>query len=103
MQDILNNFNWYIVPVLNPDGYKYCLEFDRLWRKNTQPYGRARGVDLNRNFDINFGGTGSSSDPDSRDFSGPFAYSEPESNAMARFISQRRNLKTFICKGLRNY
>ena len=27
-------FDWYILPVLNPDGYKHTWEGDRMWRKN---------------------------------------------------------------------
>ena len=40
------------------------------------------GVDPNRNFDANFGGIGSSSDPCSNTYSGEFAFSEPEAKAM---------------------
>lgn len=37
--------------------YISCLFQDRLWRKTMTPQGRCRGVDPNRNFDIDFGGT----------------------------------------------
>jgi hypothetical protein len=96
LKELSENFDWYFVPSVNPDGYKYCHEKDRWWRKNLKPYGRTRGVDLNRNFDSNWGGVGSSSNPGSFDFSGAHAWSEPEANAIAAFISKKEHIKTYI-------
>jgi len=31
------NVNWYIIPLLNPDGYEYTHQGDRMWRKNRSP------------------------------------------------------------------
>ncbi|XP_049875899.1 carboxypeptidase B-like [Pectinophora gossypiella] len=44
--------DWYIVPLLNPDGYAYTHTVDRLWRKNRRRnrHSSCPGVDLNRNF-----------------------------------------------------
>ncbi|KAI1292242.1 Carboxypeptidase A2 [Halotydeus destructor] len=87
--------NLVIVPVLNPDGYDYTWSSDRLWRKNRRPYltpeGQAgsescTGVDLNRNYDVNFGGSGASSNPCSHLYSGPKALSEPETRAAANLL-----------------
>lgn len=86
--DIAASFDWYIVPVLNADGYKVTFEHDRLWRKNTKPYGKTRGVDLNRNFDINWGGIGSSHVEGTYDFCGSAPFSEPESRAVKIFLDQ---------------
>ncbi|GBN59289.1 Carboxypeptidase B [Araneus ventricosus] len=58
----LVDHDWYIMPLVNPDGYLHTWNWNRLWRKN-----RAlatgfpgvficRGTDPNRNFDIFFGG-----------------------------------------------
>jgi murein tripeptide amidase MpaA len=86
-------------PSINPDGYKYTFEKDRLWRKNCKPYDIFRGVDLNRNFASNWNGNGSSADPKSYDFAGAHAESEPEANVVADFIRKNAesfNIKTYI-------
>jgi hypothetical protein len=77
--------------VLNADGYKYTFEKDRLWRKNTKPYGRCKGVDLNRNFDVHWNTTGSSSKKCTYDFCGSSAFSEPEARAIKLFLDENAN------------
>ncbi|XP_055525632.1 zinc carboxypeptidase isoform X2 [Wyeomyia smithii] len=97
--DLSTNYNWFIFPVVNPDGYKFTFEGDRLWRKNRRPYGLCRGVDLNRNFNSNWGGIGSSDDPCSYDFSGGEVFSEPETVALADFIrknTEKEQIRTYI-------
>lgn len=97
--DLAENFDWYFVPILNADGYLYTFEKDRLWRKNTKPYGRCRGVDLNRNFDINWNGTGSSQNKCQYDFCGSSAFSEPEAAAVKLFLDKHANeyrIKTYL-------
>ncbi|XP_058832771.1 carboxypeptidase B-like [Topomyia yanbarensis] len=49
--DLLENTDWVIMPVANPDGYVYTHTTNRLWRKNRAPVNTlCQGVDLNRNF-----------------------------------------------------
>ncbi|XP_041982515.1 uncharacterized protein LOC121735680 [Aricia agestis] len=92
----MTNKDWYIVPVLNPDGYEHSHRKDRMWRKNRARHdGHRVGVDLNRNFSFawgNNGEEGSSESPHSVFYRGPAAFSEPESNAVrdAIFLSQAR-------------
>ena len=33
-RDLLTSFDWYILPIANPDGYMYTWWTNRLWRKN---------------------------------------------------------------------
>uniref|UniRef100_A0A182PI26 Zinc carboxypeptidase A 1 n=1 Tax=Anopheles epiroticus TaxID=199890 RepID=A0A182PI26_9DIPT len=88
VRELADSFNWIIFPVVNPDGYRYTFEGDRLWRKNTQPYGLCRGVDLNRNFDSDWNGPGASDDPCRYDFAGGSAVSEPETRALVKFLEE---------------
>jgi len=87
----VDTLNFYIVPVLNPDGYKYTWGTTdprkRMWRKNRNLQGGRRagdcfGVDLNRNFDFHWGETGSSTNPCSEIYQGQSAFSEVESRAV---------------------
>ena len=34
---LLGHFDFYILPVLNPDGYVYSWTTNRMWRKNMRP------------------------------------------------------------------
>ncbi|KHJ94011.1 zinc carboxypeptidase [Oesophagostomum dentatum] len=88
----VDQLNFYIFPVLNPDGYEYSRSgvspMIRLWRKNRSAmlckkdqWFRERccgGVDLNRNFDWFWGETGSSSDRCSEIYQGKGPFSEAE-------------------------
>ena len=38
---MLGHFDFYIIPVLNPDGYKYSWTTNRMWRKNMRPVNAA--------------------------------------------------------------
>nr|CAH0111029.1 unnamed protein product [Daphnia galeata] len=88
---LLQNVDWYIMPVVNPDGYEYSHVRNRLWRKTRSPTGldspKCQGVDANRNFEFKWGASGSSSNPCSQVYKGPKAFSEPETLAYANFIS----------------
>ena len=91
----------------------YTWTTDRLWRKNRRKTGsnnsflhslrtrfaseRCNGVDLNRNWDSNFGGVGSSLNPCSELYAGPSAFSEPETSALARLLwDNRHRIRLFI-------
>lgn len=105
----LEHFDFYLVPLLNPDGYEYSWKHVRLWRKNRTPYECTAdmlfmkfasfadfgslmfnndstdcyGVDLNRNFNISFGNS-------RKDFiyqyEGPEPFSENETSAMKKIL-----------------
>jgi len=99
----VQELNWYIVPLLNPDGHEYSRSSTdpeiRMWRKNRAPNtaacrNRAKccmGVDLNRNFDFHWGETGASTEPCEEIYQGSSPFSEPESKAVRDFILSHRN------------
>ena len=95
--------------IFHPSGtfcrYEYSHTDDRLWRKNrNRAYSTlggliesCYGVDLNRNFGFHFrdssvlhpkGGTGLTC---VETYTGPKAFSEPETRAIADFIESKRN------------
>ena len=89
----------YIIPMLNPDGAEFDIKTGsyQYYRKNMAVNAdKSRGVDLNRNYDSWWCQAGASSYPGSDTYCGPHAFSEPESQAVKRFIEARKNLKTHI-------
>ncbi|KAM9836034.1 carboxypeptidase B2 [Aulostomus maculatus] len=90
---ILDNMDVYVLPVFNPDGYRYTWTTNRMWRKN-RSYGTSSncvGVDLNRNFDANWCTEGASDEPCSEIYCGAFPESEPESQAVANFLRSHKD------------
>lgn len=57
-RSLVTNLQFIIVPIANPDGYVYSWATDRLWRRKNRRAnaGGSYGVDLNRNWDANWGG-----------------------------------------------
>lgn len=96
---LVNTTEMWFLPVLNPDGYDFTFTTDhRLWRKNLRDNNNdgvvnsRDGVDLNRNFAVNWGydDEGSSPDPTSETFRGPDPMSEPETRALDRLFKNVR-------------
>jgi hypothetical protein len=91
----IDNREIFIIPIVNPDGYVYSQEVDSSWRKNRRVNGDGTyGVDLNRNYDGSqngdpngaWGGAGSSSYTGDDTYCGPYAFSEPETQAIRDFV-----------------
>jgi len=82
-----------LMPMNNPDGFRYTETRDRMHRKNMARNSGSSciGVDLNRNYDVNFGGAGSSSNPCSDTYSGPRAASEPETQVLVQVMNEAPN------------
>ncbi|CAL8121566.1 unnamed protein product [Orchesella dallaii] len=106
---LLKNFDFYIMPIMNPDGYAHSCNYNRLWRKSRKASGTwadflgCRGVDLNRNFGFHFGGPGSGTIPCSLIYRGTHAFSEPETSAVRDFIYENRNVKWAAYFALHSY
>ncbi len=91
----INSNEIWIVPMVNPDGhYIGSSGIDTLWRKNTRDnnnngvFDAQDGVDLNRNYDFlwHLG----NSNPSSREYRGPYPFSEAETQAIRNLTNQEK-------------
>ncbi|GAB0090382.1 carboxypeptidase B [Sergentomyia squamirostris] len=83
--------DWIIIPLVNPDGYQYTHDTERLWRKtrSVNPGSSCRGVDANRNYRYRWGwGTGISTNPCSNTFLGQEPHQEKEVQAVASELAK---------------
>lgn len=81
-KELVDAFDWVIVPSLNPDGYEHVRRGNILWRRTRTPYFPCPGADPNRNFDFHWSENGSSSTPCTQTYQGPKAFSEKETKAL---------------------
>jgi len=94
---LLQDINIYLTPNSNPDGYKYTWNGDRMWRKTRSDNNkRCLGVDPNRNWDVNWGGQGSSTNPCSDAYGGPSVFSEVEVTSIRDSVLNTPNIQAFI-------
>lgn len=102
--EYMQNIDWYVLSVLNPDGYEYTHTNDRLWRKNRNVSAgeKCGGVDLNRNFGYKWGGKGTSQNPCMEDYSGLGPFSESES-AVTRDFFEKTDVKFFAYLTFHSY
>ncbi|EPS95107.1 hypothetical protein FOMPIDRAFT_1038635 [Fomitopsis schrenkii] len=115
MSSLLDDYDFHIIPVPNPDGYVYTWEHDRFWYKNRQvigPYEECVGIDMNRNWGhkwkarANFPTAASKkpktpTDPCTPWYPGHRAFESPEVNNIANYITTLPVLKAYI--DLRSY
>lgn len=90
---LLDRYDFFIIPVVNPDGYVYSRTKNRFWRKNRKPHDilNCTGVDPNRNFEFHFAESGTSPYPCSSAYPGPKAFSEAESQAYRDIILKHKD------------
>ncbi|XP_033208198.1 carboxypeptidase A2-like isoform X2 [Belonocnema kinseyi] len=123
---LLDNSDWMILPIANPDGYEFSHTTDRLWRKTRSSHSETEnearytpsglfhlvshiarwffsdceGVDLNRNFGYHWRDAkveGTSSDPCHDTYAGPKAFSEPESRAISDYImTNKKHIRAYF-------
>ncbi|KAI8626091.1 hypothetical protein F5Y19DRAFT_478925 [Xylariaceae sp. FL1651] len=81
---VLDNYDFYIIPIANPDGFVYTQTTTRLWRKNRQTRSgtTAVGTDINRNWPYQWTGAGSSTSPGSGSYRGVAAGDTPENTGI---------------------
>ena len=84
---LLESFDWVFVPTLNPDGYVFTWETDRLWRKNRQPTHLrfCRGLDLDRSYGYQWDGDASRGNSCSESYSGETAFAAIETSSLVRW------------------
>ncbi|XP_067121548.1 carboxypeptidase B-like [Centruroides vittatus] len=98
---LLDTYDWYIMPLVNPDGYEYTFKHDRFWRKNrSQGQVHSAGVDLNRNFPFDWDTPNTdilSRYPSTNEYRGPAAMSEYETKAIVKTLTKvKERVKLFL-------
>ncbi|CAH0401286.1 unnamed protein product [Chilo suppressalis] len=97
----LEGVDWYILPVVNPDGYEYTRssKANRLWRKTmSKTNSVCVGVDGNRNYGFKWAVSGVSSDPCNKEtYAGPKPFSEPETRMVRNVMVQNaQRMKLYV-------
>ncbi|XP_063831832.1 carboxypeptidase B-like [Ostrinia nubilalis] len=88
--DLLERFDWILLPIVNPDGYEHSYTSNRFWRKTRSATSIAlcRGVDGNRNYDFAWNTVGTSTNPCSDTYGGPTAFSEIETRVVRDILHE---------------
>lgn len=98
--DLLNSRDIYFIPQVNADGAEFDISTGsyKMWRKNRKANSSANcpGVDLNRNYGFQWGTGGSSTNACSDVYMGQQPFSEPETQAVKRFVESKPNLKILL-------
>ncbi|KAH6846464.1 Metallocarboxypeptidase A-like protein [Alternaria tenuissima] len=106
-QAVLDNYDFYMFPFVNPDGFVFSQTDNRLWRKNRQPPPENAanqtcfGRDVNRNWETNWDADprGASPDPCSQTYRGEAPRDTPENQGMdnlIRNIRDEQGIKLYI-------
>jgi carboxypeptidase T len=81
----VDNTEIWVIPMFNIDGNNKMWTEDPMWRKNTR---NGYGVDINRNYPTGWNSCNGSSDRTSaQDYRGTAPASEPETQAMMKFVA----------------
>ncbi|KAM7200875.1 zinc carboxypeptidase [Naviculisporaceae sp. PSN 640] len=102
IKGFVDKYDFYVFPVVNPDGFIYSQTNDRMWRKNRQTLSGSSciGRDINRNWPFQWSVSGgASTDPCAQDFKGRAQGDAPETAALSswlRTIKANQGLKLFI-------
>ncbi|OWA53087.1 Carboxypeptidase B [Hypsibius exemplaris] len=96
---LVDQVDFYVVPMVNPDGFEFTHQKERLFRKTRRvnPFNACIGVDANRNYDFQWQTERAELRPCEITFGGDFPYSEPENRALfEKVLDLKGDLKSFI-------
>jgi carboxypeptidase A4 len=102
IKGFVDKYDYYIFPVVNPDGFLYTQSTNRMWRKNRQTVSTSTcvGRDINRNWAYQWSAPGgSSTDPCDETFRGLAAADATETKGLAAFANSLKagaGLKLYI-------
>ncbi|KAK9412843.1 putative Zinc carboxypeptidase [Seiridium unicorne] len=86
---MLKEYDLVFVPVLNPDGYEYTWNVDRLWRKSRQntTMSYCHGYDLDHSFGYRWNAAEHQSDPCSESYGGNEPFQAVEALQLAKWAA----------------
>ncbi|KAF5299717.1 hypothetical protein FQA39_LY11512 [Lamprigera yunnana] len=88
VRSLAESRDWYVFPLVNPDGYEFSRIEDRLWRKTRKPYTKlCFGADANRNWGYHWNDGGSTTFICADTFAGKEAFSEIETKTLSEYIT----------------
>ena len=98
--ELLEKLDWYILAIVNPDGYAYTRSSDRMWRKTRSTYEdqdyNCYGTDANRNWGYHWNDGGSSDYGCAETYMGPSAFSEVENQNIRDFVYAHKDQIKFF-------
>ncbi|KAF9787846.1 peptidase M14 [Thelephora terrestris] len=105
LNGLLHHYDFYILPVANPDGYHYTWTEDRFWYKTRQKLssrGKCIGIDMNRNWGYKWREADKGNEKLCDNwYAGSRPFQTPETNNLANFVWSLSHLKIFL--DLRSY
>ncbi|KAL7287595.1 hypothetical protein TKK_0018242 [Trichogramma kaykai] len=87
IRKLAESHDWYMVPSVNPDGYVYTHEKNRMWRKTRSGSGLCKGADANRNWGFMWNSGGASSIPCLENYAGKGPFSEIETKTLSQYLA----------------